>query len=101
MNHYYMILGIPYGSNKEAIKKAFHKLAHVHHPDKGGDEAKFKQINEVYQVLMKQPDPQVRQNPQEQHQGFTPVYNGFRVRVVYRTFNQTDGSSWGFTSTGL
>ncbi|MCX6713598.1 MAG: DnaJ domain-containing protein, partial [Candidatus Vogelbacteria bacterium] len=36
----------------EEVKKAFHKLAHKYHPDKqGGDEAKFKEINEAYQTL--------------------------------------------------
>jgi len=52
MKNYYEILGIKKGSSKEEIKKAFHKLAHQHHPDKkGGDEAKFKEINEAYQIL--------------------------------------------------
>jgi len=49
---YYKVLGIERGASKEEIKKAFHKLAHKYHPDKkGGDEARFKEINEAYQVL--------------------------------------------------
>ena len=52
MKNYYDILGIEKGANKEDIKKAFHKLAHKYHPDKGGgDSSKFKEINEAYQVL--------------------------------------------------
>lgn len=49
--NYYEILGVSKNSSKEEIKKAFHKLAHKHHPDKGGDENKFKEINEAYQIL--------------------------------------------------
>ena len=42
MKDYYKILGINRDASEEEIKKAFRKLAHVHHPDKsGGDEAKF------------------------------------------------------------
>lgn len=49
---YYKTLGVGKGASKEELKKAFHKLAHKHHPDKqGGDEAKFKEINEAYQIL--------------------------------------------------
>lgn len=49
---YYSILGVEKGASEEEIKKAYRKLAHQHHPDKqGGDEAKFKEINEAYQVL--------------------------------------------------
>ncbi len=48
---YYQILGISREASSEEIKKAFYKLAHKHHPDKGGDEKKFKEINEAYQVL--------------------------------------------------
>lgn len=48
---YYQILGVDKSSTQDEIKKAFRKLAHQHHPDKGGDEAKFKEINEAYQVL--------------------------------------------------
>lgn len=49
---YYEILGVNKGASKDEIKKAFYKLAHQYHPDKkGGNETKFKQVNEAYQVL--------------------------------------------------
>lgn len=49
---YYKILGVEKNASPDEIKQAFRKLAHQHHPDKqGGDEAKFKEINEAYQVL--------------------------------------------------
>jgi molecular chaperone DnaJ len=48
---YYKILGVEKGASQDDIKRAFHKLAHKYHPDKGGDEKKFKEINEAYQVL--------------------------------------------------
>ena len=49
---YYQTLGVARGASADEIKKAYRKLAHTHHPDKkGGDEAKFKEINEAYQVL--------------------------------------------------
>ncbi len=49
---YYKILGVERGANEEDIKKAYRKLAHKYHPDKsGGDEKRFKEINEAYQVL--------------------------------------------------
>lgn len=49
---YYEILGVNKGASKDEIKKAFYKLAHKYHPDKkGGNEAKFKEVNQAYQVL--------------------------------------------------
>ncbi len=49
---YYNILGVDKKASKDDIKKAFHKMAHKYHPDKsGGDEAKFKEVNEAYQTL--------------------------------------------------
>jgi len=49
---YYKILGVEKNATQDEIKKAFYKLAHEHHPDKkGGNEEKFKEINEAYQVL--------------------------------------------------
>ena len=52
MKDYYETLGVNKNASKDEIKKAFYKLAHKYHPDKKeGNEAKFKQINEAYQVL--------------------------------------------------
>ena len=48
---YYKTLGVPRDADADTIKKAFRKLARKHHPDAGGDEAKFKEINEAYEVL--------------------------------------------------
>ncbi len=48
---YYEILGVPRDASPEEIKKAYYKLAHKYHPDKGGDEEKMKEINEAFQVL--------------------------------------------------
>lgn len=48
---YYGILGVNKNATKEEIKKAYRKLSKEHHPDKGGNEDKFKEINEAYQVL--------------------------------------------------
>mgnify|MGYP001562128775 CR=1 FL=1 len=49
---YYNVLGIDKKASKDDIKKAFRKLAHKYHPDKGGtDESKFKEITEAYSIL--------------------------------------------------
>jgi len=48
---YYKILGVDKSASKEDIKKAFRKLAHEHHPDKGGNAEKFKEASEAYSVL--------------------------------------------------
>lgn len=51
-NDYYQTLGVERNASEDDIKKAFRKLAHKYHPDKqGGDEAKFKEVNEAYGVL--------------------------------------------------
>lgn len=49
---YYEVLGVSKDASADEIKKAFRRLAVQHHPDKeGGDEAKFKEVNEAYDVL--------------------------------------------------
>jgi molecular chaperone DnaJ len=56
---YYEVLGVSKNASDDEIKKAFRKAAVKHHPDKeGGDETKFKEINEAYEVLK---DKQKRQ----------------------------------------
>lgn len=49
---YYEVLGVSKDASADEIKKAFRRKAIEYHPDKqGGDEAKFKEINEAYEVL--------------------------------------------------
>ena len=48
---YYDVLGVKKDASADEIKKAFRKLAQKHHPDAGGDEETFKQINEAYEAL--------------------------------------------------
>lgn len=55
MSDYYQTLGVPKGASQEEIKKAYRTLAMKHHPDRGGDANKFKEIEEAYRILS---DPQ-------------------------------------------
>jgi molecular chaperone DnaJ len=48
---YYEVLGVNKSASADELKKAYRKAAIEHHPDRGGDEAKFKEINEAYEVL--------------------------------------------------
>jgi molecular chaperone DnaJ len=48
---YYEVLGVGKSASADEIKKAFRRLAIAHHPDRGGDESKFKEVNEAYEIL--------------------------------------------------
>ncbi|HWT56037.1 MAG TPA: molecular chaperone DnaJ [Candidatus Microsaccharimonas sp.] len=48
---YYDVLGVKKDASADEIKKAFRRAAIEHHPDRGGDETKFKELNEAYEVL--------------------------------------------------
>lgn len=63
---YYSTLGVKKSASQDDIRKAYKKACMQHHPDRGGDEEKIKEINEAYNTLK---DPSKRQqydNPQPQ-----------------------------------
>ncbi len=51
MSVYHGRLGVTVLANKDEIKKAYHKLAMIHHPDRGGNEKEFLKIKEAYEAL--------------------------------------------------
>lgn len=54
----YETLEVEKGCEAKDIKKAYRRLSRLHHPDKGGDEHKFKEINAAYEILS---DPEKRE----------------------------------------
>ena len=64
MKDYYSILGVSKTASDEEIKKAFRKKAMKYHPDRGGDQAAFQDINEAYSVLSDAKKRSEYDNPQ-------------------------------------
>ena len=93
----YTILGVPQNAGPEDIKKAYRKLALQHHPDKGGDTAKFQQVEEAYRILS---DPQKRaeyDNPPQQMgpNHFHFDFGGGNLHDIFSQFGFGPGSPFG------
>jgi molecular chaperone DnaJ len=87
---YYDILGISRTATDDEIKKAYRKAALKHHPDrsKDGDETKFKEVNEAYQVLS---DKQKRSNYDQFGQAEAPGFGGGQsYQDGFSGFNNAD-----------
>ena len=55
----YEVLGLSQSATQDEIKRAFRKLAIQHHPDKGGDQELFKEINAAYEILSNEEKRQI------------------------------------------
>jgi DnaJ-class molecular chaperone len=76
------ILGVNANASPDEIKKAFKKLAMIHHPDKGGDPEKFKEINAAYQTLTN-PQPENTNNFRGDF-NFNDIFSGTAFEEVLR-----------------
>ena len=85
MSNYYETLGVNPNASDEEIKKAYHKLAMEHHPDRGGDEEKFKQITEAYEVLT---------GKRNEGHGRPPIDPWQHIHEQMRKMNQQFAGRW-------
>lgn len=89
---YYQTLGVAKNATPDDIKKAYRRLAGIHHPDKGGDTAEFQKIQEAYETLSDPNKKQQYDNPnpfgdQMFHGfpggGFSFNVNGFNMNDIF------------------
>ena len=91
MTDHYAALGVPRTATAAEIKQAFRKLASQHHPDKGGDTAKFQSIQAAYAVLGDEQKRSEYNNPQPQFGGFGaghPQFNDIFAQMFGGQFGQ-------------
>jgi curved DNA-binding protein len=98
---YYSTLGLKRGASDEEIKKAYRSMAMKHHPDRGGDERKFKEISQAYEFLS---DPQKKKiidlgGDPGQQQSFRNQGSPFEFHFGTEDLNDLFGN-FGFGSRG-
>ena len=94
MTDYYQILGVDQTVSQSDLKKVYRDLVKQHHPDKGGDEDRFKSISEAYEILS---DPSKRKDYDVKRSmaGKTPFddffanFNGDFSNMFNNAFNQS------------
>ena len=82
----YEVLGIPKTASSEDIKLAYRRLASQNHPDKGGDTARFQEIQGAYDILS---DPVKRaelDNPPSHHQHFNFHFGPDNINEIFAQF---------------
>lgn len=79
MNNPYTVLGVSAGATDAEIKAAYRKLAKEHHPDRGGDNNKFAEINAAYDSI-KDTDARLQYGDQQAQQA---AYRGYRQNQAF------------------
>lgn len=80
MKDYYATLGVERAASRDEIKKAYRRLSMKHHPDKGGNEDKFKDISEAYAILSNDEKRRQYDNPNPFKDMNFNGFSGFRPR---------------------
>ena len=83
---YYQTLGVERSASQDEIKRAFRKLAMQHHPDRGGDETRFKEIQAAYDVLGDAQRRAQYDQPQPQSFRFSAGPGGFDFDQIFSMF---------------
>jgi DnaJ-class molecular chaperone len=90
MSDYYQTLGVARNATPNDIKKAYRRLAGIHHPDKGGDTAEFQKVEEAYRTLSDETKRNQYDNPNpfgNQQGGFPGGFhfnmNGFDMNDIF------------------
>lgn len=93
MSNYYDILGVDKNASQDDIKKAYRKKALEYHPDRGGDEVKFKEAAEAYETLS---DDQKRRE-YDMYGGRPPGQGGrgFNMDDIFSQFGDIFGNPFG------
>jgi len=91
---YYKVLGLTPGASEEEVKKAYRKLASIHHPDKGGDTAKFQEIQGAYEAIVSG-----KANRHSSYQFHDFGNNGFQdLHEMFNMGRRAGGRNWSFNS---
>lgn len=98
MTNYYQLLGINQSANAAEIKKAYRKLAAQHHPDKGGDTAKFQEVQKAYETLSDTAKRHEYDNPNPfgHHTNFEFNFGGGHPEDIFGQFFRQQGFQNGF-----
>jgi len=88
MTDYYQTLGVDRNATPDQIKRAYRKLASQHHPDKGGDKARFQEIQQAYATLGDEQKRAQYSNPQPQGFNFQHPGSagGFDFQTIFDVF---------------
>ena len=95
MKDYYATLGVAKTATEDDIKRAYRKLASQHHPDRGGDTARFQEIQEAYATLS---DPEKRSlydNPRPQFHAQFGGGTPFDFNEIFQAFGVNLGAQSG------